>query len=231
MFNKRTFKILITLAISLPLIFLYSLFNGIPLGNYIAKAKVADYVEQVYGINESVPKPQFNLKVSSYEVYLPKLGNEISYDLSNNLIFDEKLINDINSHFQIDYNKLKNSYVGNIELPHANVFSFVLANGEYSKNISLHQKIYLLGIINREKIAPDDSIKMPAKVTKEIIDSLGERYNITSLQVSYTDLNGHYEIILDDNNSISVETLRKNTSKTERIGEVERELIRELNQP
>jgi len=118
-----------------------------------------------------------------------------------------------------------------IELPNAFLFSTVLGNGEYSKNIQLHQKTYLLGMINREKVAPEDSIKLPAEITKEIIGSLGERYNITSLQVLYTDLNGQYEIVLDDNKTISLEALRKNTSKTDQIGEEDRELIRELNKP
>ncbi|WP_078379931.1 YfjL-like protein [Sutcliffiella halmapala] len=231
MVKKRIFKIFIALVFSFLLLFFYSLFNGIPFGSYIAKAKITDYVEQVYGFDEGIPKPQFNYKESSYEVNLPQLGNEFSYHLSSNLIFDEKLGNEINSQFQIDYDKLKNSYVENIELPSAFLFSTVLANGEYSKNIQLHQKIYLLGIINREKIAPEDSIKLPANLTKELIDSLGERYNITSLQVLYTDLNGQYEITLNDNKSISVDKLRKNTSKTDQIGEEERELIRKLNEP
>lgn len=113
----------------------------------------------------------------------------------------------MNSQFQIDYNTLKNSYVSDIELPSAYLYSSILANGHYSENISYYQKMYLLGIINREKIAPEDSMKMPAKVTKEIIDRLDERYNITELQVIYTDLNGVYEMIIDGKNSISVEKL------------------------
>lgn len=229
--KKRIFKIIITIIFSFFLILIYSLFNGIPFGSYIAKAKITDYVEQVYGLDEGVPKPQFNYKESSYDVNLPQLGNEFSYDLSSNQIYDEKLIDEINSQFQIDYDELRNSYLDNIELPNAFLFSTVLANGEYSKNIQLHQKIYLLGMINREKVAPEDSIKFPAKITKEIIVGLGERYNITSLQVIYTDLNGQYEIVLDDNKTVSVEALRKNTSKMDQVGEEDRELIRKLNKP
>lgn len=211
-------------------IIFYSLFNGIPFGGYIAKAKITDYVEQVYGFDESVSKPQFNLKNSAYEVYIPQLDNRFSYDLFKKCIFDEKLVNKVNNEFKDDYNKLKNSYEGNIELPDASLFSSILANGEYSKDISLYQKIYLLGIINREKIASEESIKMPAKLTKEIIDSLGESYNITSLQVIYTDLNGQYEINLDDKKSITIGTLIRNTSKMEEVGVEDKELIRELRE-
>ncbi|WP_098439428.1 hypothetical protein [Bacillus sp. es.034] len=228
--KKRIFNITLVLIFTFLLISIYSFFNGIPFGSYIAKAKITDYVKQVYGFNESVPKPQFNLKNSSYEVHLPQLGNQFSYDLSNNLITDEKLGTEINDTFQGDYNKLKNSYSENIELPTAFLFSSVLANGEYSKNMSLYQKIYLLRIINRETISSEDSSKMPAILTNEVIDRLGENYNITSLQVIYTDLNGQYEITLDGKKPISVKTLEKNTSKMNQIGEEDKELIRELNE-
>ncbi|KPL57744.1 YfjL-like protein [Rossellomorea vietnamensis] len=227
--KKRIFQIILTLIFSFLLISIYSLFKGIPFGSYIAKAKITDYVEQVYGINKSVSKPQFNFEDSSYEVYLPQLGSQFSYDLLHNLIVDEKLANELNNEFQSDYNKLKDSYRDNIELPDAHLFSSVLADGEYSKNMSLYQKIYLLGIINREKITSEDSSKTAATLTKEIIEGLGENYNITSLQVIYTDLNGQYEITLDSKKPISIKTLGKNTSKMEQIGEEDKELIRELN--
>lgn len=230
MLKKRIFKILISFIFSFLLIYIYSLLNGIPFGGYIAKAKITDYVEQVYEFNESISKPIYNIKDSSYIVEIPQLGKEFSYDLANNQIFDMKLVNNINNQFQVDYDKLRNSYADNIELPNAFLFTSVLANGNYSKDIPIYQKIYVLGIINREKIAPEHSIETAAKITKEIIDSLGERYNITSLQVLYTDLNGHYEITLDDKKPISIEILQKNTSKTDRIGEEESELILKLNE-
>lgn len=228
--KKLIFNFIFIFIFTFLLISIYSFFNGIPFGSYIAKAKITDYVKQVYGFNESVPKPQFNLKNSSYEVHLPQLGNHFSYDLSSNLITDEKLVAEINDTFQGHYNKLINSYSGNIEWPPGFLFSSVLANGEYSKNMSLYQKMYLLGIINRKKITSEDSSKMPSILTKEIIDRLGESYNITSLQVIYTDLNGQYEITLDGKKSISVETLKKKTSKMEQVGEEDKELIRELNE-
>ncbi|PFA69761.1 hypothetical protein CN378_03055 [Bacillus sp. AFS015802] len=228
--KKRIFNMLMLLIFSFLIILIYSIFKGIPFGSYIAKAKITDYVEQVYGFNESVPKPPFNIEDSSYEVYLPQLGSRFSYDLLHNLIVDEKLANEVNDEFQDDYNTIKDSYRDNIELPDAFLFSSVLANGEYSKNIPVYQKIYLLGIINRKKISSEESSKMPATLTKEIIEGLGENYNITSLQVIYTDLNGQYEITLDNKKPISIKTLSKNTSKMDQIGEEDIELIRELNE-
>ncbi|EDL66172.1 YfjL-like protein [Bacillus sp. SG-1] len=230
MIKKRIFIIIILTLIFSFLIIFYSLFNGIPFGGYIAKAKITDYVEQVYGFDESISKPQFNLKNSAYEVYIPQLENRFSYDLFKKRIIDEKLVNKVNNEFKDDYNKLKNSYEGNIELPDASLFSSILANGEYSNDIEVYQKLYLLGIINRKKITSKESIKMPAKLTKEIIDSLGESYNITSLQVIYTDLNGQYEITLDDKKAISIETLSRNTLKKDQIGVEGKELIRELKE-
>ena len=218
------------LIFSFLIILIYSIFKGIPFGSYLAKAKITDYVEQVYGFNENVPKPPFNIEDSSYDVYLPQLGSQFSYDLKNNQIIDKKLVNEMNNAFQGDYNKLKNSYGEKIELPNAFLFTSVLADGQYSKKITLHQKMYLLGMINREKIDPEDSSKIPAKLTNEIIGKLGGNYNITSLQVLYTDVNGVYEITLDSKKPISIKTLGKNTSKMDQIGEEEKALIRELNE-
>ncbi|MCA1057530.1 hypothetical protein LCL96_01190 [Rossellomorea aquimaris] len=227
--KKRLFKMSMILIFSILLLSIYSIFKGIPFGSYIAKAKITEYVEQVYRFNEGIPKPQFTIVNSTYDVFLPELGSRFSYDLSHNLIIDEKLVNEMDNEFQGDYNKFKHSFGDSIELPDASLFSSVLANGKYSKEITLYQKMYLLGMINREKIDPEDSSKMPAKLTKDIIDRLGENYNITSLQVLYTDLNGQYEITLDDKKSISMKTLGKNTSKMEQIGEEDKALILELN--
>ncbi|WP_226673506.1 hypothetical protein [Rossellomorea aquimaris] len=228
--KKRMILITMILIFSFLLLSLYSFFNGIPFGRYIAKAKINDYVEQVYSLKEGIPKPQFNFKNSTYDVYLPQLESQFSYDLSHNLIIDEKLVEEKNNDFQGDYSRLKHSYGETIELPDAYLFSSVSADGEYSKNIPMYQKIYLLGIINREEIDSEESSNMPAKLTKEIIEGLGEHYNITSLQVIYTDLNGQYEITLDSKKPISIKTLSKNTSKMDQIGEVNKELIRELNE-
>ena len=190
--KKRMIIITMSLIFSFLIILIYSLFNGIPFGRYIAKAKITDYVEQVYSLNEGIPKPQFNFKNSTYDVYLPQLERQFSYDLSRNLIIDRKLVDEMNNEFQVDYNKLKHSYGDTIELPDAYLFSSVLADGEYSKKISLYQRIYLLGIINRGKIDSEESSDMPAKLTKRIIEGRGENYNITCLQVIYTEINGQY---------------------------------------
>ncbi|CAG9621312.1 YfjL-like protein [Sutcliffiella rhizosphaerae] len=228
--KKRLLKIIIILIFGSIILSIYSLFNGIPFGSNIAKAKITNYVEQVYDFNESVPKPHYNFKDSSYDVSLPLLGSEFSYDLLNNKIFDERLSDDVYNQFQGDYEALRSSYNENIEIPQAFLFSTILANGEYSESITLHQKIYLLSFVNREKIAPEESMKMPAKLTKEIIDSLGESYNITSVQVIYKDLNGLYEISLDGKKAISIEMLENSTLKTDRFGEEDRELFLELNE-
>ncbi|MDF2946538.1 MAG: hypothetical protein K0S51_1217 [Bacillales bacterium] len=216
------------------MILFYSIFNGIPFGNYIAKVKIENYVKQVYGAQGEVQIPQYNLKSSSYITKLSPTDSEISYKLFNNTIFDERVSEDYNEQFQKDFINLSKSYNDNIELPLADIYTEILANGNYSKNIfklKTSQMLYILGIINRDKISRNDSQKAPSKTTKEILNKLGNNYNITSLQVIYTDLNGCYEIVVKGKKPISEKELQKNTSKKDSVGEVERELIRELNKP
>ncbi|TYR72543.1 hypothetical protein FZC79_22460 [Rossellomorea vietnamensis] len=107
MFNKRSISIILTLIISFLVIGIYSIFNGIPFGSIIAKAKITEYVREVYDLNENIPAPRFNSKESSYRVYLSHLDSEISYDLSQNQILDEKLVHVIDVKFQDQYNKLR----------------------------------------------------------------------------------------------------------------------------
>lgn len=89
--------------------------------------------------------------------------------------------------------------------------------------------MYLLDIVNRQKISPEDSVKMPAIVTKDVIDRLSNRFNITSLQIIYTDLNGPLEIIIDGKDMLTVEKMQKHTYKPDKISENTKKLVQELN--
>ncbi|MDF2557874.1 MAG: hypothetical protein K0R71_1702 [Bacillales bacterium] len=230
--NVNRVKVITALIFISCTILVYSIFNGIPFGNYIAKTKIENYVEQVYGITEDVQKPQYNFKSSSYLTNLSQIKNEISYDLLHNTIYDERVAEEYGNKFQKEYTDLKKSYNANIELPPAHIYTVILANGKYSNNIyklKSSQMLYIIGIINRDKITYKDSQKAPSKITKEILNKLSNNFNVTSLQVRYTDLNGSYEIIVKRKKTISEEELQKNTLKMDEIGEEDKVLIRELN--
>jgi hypothetical protein len=232
--KKKWLIVIPTLLFTSTVIFFYSAFYGVPFGNYIAKAKITDYVKQVYGINKKFQIPQYNFKNSTYSANIPQQSSEftISYNLLNNSIYDERVNSTYNLQFQKEYMELLKTYSGSIELPPADIYSRILANGNYSDDIyklTCFQKIYLLGIVNRQKISLNDSTKMPATVTKYVLDKVSNRFNITSLQAIYTDLNGCFEIIVDGNDKPTVEKMQKHTSKMDRIGEVEKKIINELN--
>jgi len=232
--KKKWLRIVSMLLLAFIIIFGYSIFKGIPFGNYIAKAKIASYVKQVYGINKKLKMPQYNFKDSYYLVDISdgSYKFEISYDLLNNTIRDEKVNSAYNSLFQEKYQELSKSYNGNIKLPLADSYTLISANGKYSKNIydlKCFQMVYILGIVSSEKISPGGSIKMPAKVTKNLLDKLGEQFNVTSLQVIYTDLNGCFQVIVRGKDKVTLEKMQKNTSRTGEIGEVEQGIILELN--
>lgn len=232
--KKKWLRIVSTLLLAFIVIFVYSIFKGVPFGNYIAKAKITNYVSQVYGINRKLKMPQYNLKNSYYLVDISdgSYKFEISYDLLNNMIRDEKVNSSYNSLFQEKYQELSKSYDGNIKLPIADSYTLISANGNYSKDIfelTCFQMVYILGIVNSDKISPDESIKMPAKVIKNLLDRLSDQFNVTSLQVIYTDLNGCFQVIVSGKNKLTLEKMQKNTSKMDDIGEVEEKLILELN--
>jgi len=67
------------------MIFVYSVFNGIPFGNYIAKAKITDYVKQVYGITDGRQMPQYNSKDSYYIANIQQESNKISISYTTDL--------------------------------------------------------------------------------------------------------------------------------------------------
>ena len=70
---------------------------------------------------------------------------------------------------------------------------------------------------------------MPAIVTEDVITKLSSQFNITSLQVFYIDLNGAFEIIIDGKEPVTLRKMQKNTTKLKRVGELDKELILELN--
>ena len=233
--KKKWLRVVSILMLTFIIIFIYSIFNGVPFGKYIARAKITNYARQVYGITTKLKMPQYNLVNSNYFANILQQENaelEITYDLLNNTIGDERVNTAYNNRFQEEYKEILKSYDGNIQLPLADCSTSISANGMYSENIfdlTCFQMFYMTGIVNREKISAGGSIKMPAKVTKDVLDKLSDQFNITSLQVIYTDLNGCFEVIVRGDDKVTLEEMQKHTSKFEELGEVEEKLIIELN--
>ncbi|MDF2946556.1 MAG: hypothetical protein K0S51_1235 [Bacillales bacterium] len=224
----RRIRTIIYIAIAL---YLYSVINFVPFGSIIAKEKIENYLEQVYGGSGGKITPMYDVLNSNYDVHVSSLDRKIRIDLHHNKIDDESVMEDFEKEFQHDFRNLQQSQVGNIELKHAYLYTSIVANGRYSKDIyklKTSQKLYL-SVMNRNKIPENESKKNAAKITKDVIDKLGNKYNINSLQVIYTDKNGLFEIIIRDEKTITERKLLRHTSKMDRIGSEDENLLRELN--
>ncbi|MGH4052541.1 MAG: hypothetical protein ACREVX_14630 [Clostridium sp.] len=233
--KKKWLRIASLGGFALIVVFVYSIVKGVPFGNYIAQAKISNYARQVYGITTKLKMPQYNVVNSNYVANILQQENvefEITYDLSSNKIYDERVNTAYNGLFQEEYQEILKLYDGNVELPLTNISTSILANGKYSKDIydlTCFQIFYITGIVNREKISPEESSKMPAKITRDVLDKLSNKFNVTSLQIIYTDLNGTFETIVKGKDKLTVEKMQKNTAKLDKLGEVEKKLILELN--
>lgn len=231
-YNNIITIILVIISASV-VIFGYSIFNGIPFGKYIAKAKIENYVKQVYNITD-VSIPKYNIENSDYYAIIQKNSNfEITYNLRNNTIDDERVQNAYSKQIVKEYDNLKKSYNVKIRLPFTvEIYTTIIANGNYSRNflkIPCYQKINFMELANYQKISSANSIKMPAVITKDVLNKLSNVFNITSTQVRYTDLNGVYEINVIGKDKLTVDEMQKHTTKMARISERDRKLIHELN--
>jgi hypothetical protein len=84
-------------------------------------------------------------------------------------------------------------------------------------------------------ISENDSKKMAAAIASRLLSSLGDPYHITSIQMSYYDKFGAYEIIVDNDalnfNALNFDELLKHTRKQEmnELGEDGQAFIQNLN--
>ncbi|MBU3171481.1 YfjL-like protein [Clostridium estertheticum] len=227
--------IILVIISAFVVIFGYSIFNGIPFGKYIAKAKIENYMKQVYNITD-VSMPKYNIENSDYYAIIQKNSNfEITYNLRNNTIDDERVQNAYSKQLVKEYDKLKKSYNVKIRLPFTvEIYTTIIANGNYSRNflkIPCYQKMDFMELANYQKISSANSIKIPAVITKDVLNKLSNVFKITSTQVRYTDLNGVYEINVTGKDKLTVDEMQKHTTKMARTSESERDrkLIHELN--
>ncbi|MBU3176847.1 hypothetical protein KPL47_10740 [Clostridium estertheticum] len=215
--------IILVIISAFVVIFGYSIFNGIPFGKYIAKAKIENYVKQVYNITD-VSMPKYNIENSDYYAIIQKNSNfEITYNLRNNTIDDERVQNAYSKQLVKEYDKLKKSYNVKIRLPFTvEIYTTIIANGNYSRNflkIPCYQKMDFMELANYQKISSANSIKIPAVITKDVLNKLSNVFKITSIQVRYTDLNGVYEINVTGKDKLTVDEMQKHTTKMARTSE------------
>lgn len=176
-----------------------SLFFGPPFGKVIAKNKVSDYIVTMYSSSSSIDKIVYNFKNRCYHVSLNDHTIEIRYDPFKNTLYDTMYQEKILTELKAEMKDIARTFPETIELPAGHMFTGIIANGKYNaatNKIRVRQKLYLLGITNWDyETTMEESMKNPAKITESIIEQLGDKYNITGVQIVYRDINGVFEII------------------------------------
>ncbi|SHI04107.1 hypothetical protein [Clostridium grantii] len=228
-------KVIIIVLLCFIGLFVFSLFKGPPFGGILAKNKILNYASAMYGDVQLVTKVDYNIKDQYYFAELSGGNNqnikEIRYSLFENKLGDEVLMEKISTEFNSDFFVAKEFLQENIQITDGYIYTVIDANNKYTNKIedlSLEQKLYILGIKNSDiSIIEKESIKKPAEITRKIIDQLGDKYNITAVQIIYMDVNGVFQIVADNSN-LSYSDLEKKTSKIQEIGEEDKLFIESL---
>lgn len=200
--------IIIFILISIPFLAFYSFINGVPFGGLIAKVKSNNYAKVIYGEDVTISKPQYNLKNTAYGMKVigpdDQLIAKLKYDLFKNRLFDDNISQHFSNQLKNDFEKIRTVFPDSIKVKSPWIFTTILADGNYSvdKNgLTLFHTIHVSFVNWDTEIHPDESMKKPAEITKKLIEAMGEDYKVTSVQIWYTDINGAYEIISNENNT------------------------------
>ncbi|WP_368292734.1 hypothetical protein [Dehalobacter sp. TBBPA1] len=214
----------------------YTFFYGPPFGNTIAKNKVQKYQSVIYE-DFRISDVSYNCITNNYyaEVY-DKNGrkvNGIRYNIYDNVLSDENLNWSMFNKLNMDLSKIAEGFSEDIKIPSGSITTDIYAKGNFLtsiKNLHFRQSLHITGIVNSDVyIKYEDSIKKPAEITKKIIDELGENYRIISVHIIYIDINGVYEIVVN-NSGLSYESLEKNTKIMKTISEEEKKIIENLKE-
>jgi len=232
--NKKALNIVINLIVGVMVI--VTVFSGNLVSKTIVQNKIQKYIHEVYSSDSEVVRTYFSFYFGGYFSEV-KIGNQtITMKFSSNQITDENVADYFQNKFNDDYSTVCEFFADDsLEFPEwIYVYTSVVADGNYSSDfdaLNVRQKIYLMGIKNSDKtIAESDSKQMIAKISMHFLDELGSRYNFRSIQASYIDKYGAYEIIID-NKTLTIDELSKNTKKLDssKIGEEEKVFIESLN--
>ena len=193
-------------------------------GELIANEKIEHYKSEIYK-SIDIENTKYYPKSGMYETIDNKNQvYHVSYNLTNNYLWDEYQVNLWTDQLNLDFEKVKTQIPKNIRLDPPSISGYIDAN-EYSNKI---QKMYL-SIYNEEHLTVEESEKKAAEFTMNIIDLLGDQYSITGVQIWYFDRNGGYTIEnLRNTSSLSYNLLLKNTRKLDKLGENELKWISEL---
>ncbi|MDR2610378.1 MAG: hypothetical protein LBC58_02865 [Clostridiales Family XIII bacterium] len=217
-------------------LFVINALTGNPVSKAIAKNEIQKYIHEVYSADSEIKRTYYFFPERGYFSEV-KIGIQtMTLKFYANRITDENVTNYFQDKFNEDYPAACESFANDyLEFPEElYIHTFVIADDNYNpdfEKLSVEQKIYLLGIQNRDKtISEDDSKNMASETAHQLIDAVGDRYNFRSIQLIYMDKFGAYEINLNDKD-LTLDELSKNTRKMDdsEIGEEERAFVESLN--
>jgi hypothetical protein len=206
---------------------------GTPFGMIVSKCKLGKYYKGVYGDYVSPNGlPMYNPKSSSYHYKLITENNvvlsEVSYNISKKNINDSNIKLDINLPGEIE--TIDNELGKDIYLPKPFMHYGIDGNQDFSEQpLKRSDKLYLWGIINTDvEVTPEQSKVKFFEIISFIYKRLGEKYNFTSSQIIYVDINGVLETSMSSKESTMTYEKIKHRIENKNHGEVEDECITQL---
>ena len=181
---------LIFLSLAIAILFLSKILGYLPfIGKTKAKNKLTAYVQaQEYKGNRlDVQYDWYNSR------YTSRLNDDtlLSYRLQNNTIHDESTNGLLNEELKEAYGDIIKQFPRNLIFPKS-VFLWSTVNAD--NYVIKAERLYLLGILNIADLPSSESHKMPANIAIDFIERMGDKYNITGIQLIYEDKNGMYDI-------------------------------------
>ena len=213
--KKRISRIKVCLAIIIFFLvgYIFYMIGYLPIiGNVIAEKKLNKYATT---LKKNVQKVETKYDwYNSQYTDIRKSTYTLSYILKNNTIYDRKVTEKIGLEAEKQYSKIKGEFPQNLSFPNGiSVWTELDADNYSIKG----QRLYLLGIYNRENISEEESGKMPATIAQEFIKLMGEDYNFTGIQLNYFDKNGGYTIEISANTfkKLEYQDMLKKTRKVQ----------------
>lgn len=230
---KFTIISIITILILNYVIGILFLNFGTPIGILISKYKLDKYSKAVYGEN-STPNalPKYNIKDGGYHYKLittdSKVISELVYIASKHIISDTNFIVDTDLINEI--RNINSELDKDIYLPHADIFYGIDEKQDFTQQpLKRVDKLYLLGITNTDvELTPEQSKEKFFEIISYIYKKLDNKYNFTSSQIIYVDINGVLETNISSKESKMPYEKIKSKIKPKTQAELEARFINQL---
>jgi len=185
----KTIFVVPTFLVLVAVVLFFSRIGYCPfVGKIKAEKKLAAYIlEQGYRADSL--KVQYNLYDDMYTCRLDE--NLLGYRLQNNSIHDEKVNVQLNERLMKAHKDIIGQFPANLIFPEQ-IFMWSTVNADNYAQTA--ERLYLLGVYNTADLSDGESEKMPAAIATDFIAHMGDKYNITGIQLIYADKNGMYDI-------------------------------------